>query len=191
MGIWLPAAWLLIGLGALIALGNWWIMARNRATGEFESCIPIIGGLMLCFGLFLLPTSRTYSWLGLLIDPGTLLLFIALPRLAKEAYATSPMQLESAFRGHGNGLEVELRLYRTRRWVLTRRRTQKPQEFGAVFMSQTGTFQLEDHMLILKLLETGIVFERISVDGLEGWRNTSEDPDTLLSIYGIDLIRMA
>ena len=82
---------LFLGLGALIAFGNYLGIVRARRTHVGFSCVPILGGLFGCVGLFLLlPRIRHFAFVPLLVDPGCLpLLFALLAHLLKTGLKAS------------------------------------------------------------------------------------------------------
>lgn len=62
-----------MGIGVLIALRNAWLVfqkVRRKRTGEIT---PLLGGLLLFVGMFMLTGSAVHLWafLGLFIDLGS------------------------------------------------------------------------------------------------------------------------
>ena len=70
----------MLGFGGFCALGNLLIVAtlpfRKNQEGRV-SFIPIIGGILLCLGLIVIPIDGTanWCWAGLLVDFGCIPLF--------------------------------------------------------------------------------------------------------------------
>jgi hypothetical protein len=60
--------------GALLVLANYWLTFRYYWYGRRASLAPVLGGLLLCFGLLIHPNwaVRAAAWAGLLIDPSIL-----------------------------------------------------------------------------------------------------------------------
>jgi|CXWL01.1.fsa_nt_gi hypothetical protein len=76
---WMVGAALML-LGSIPIVGNWWFIASYVARGERRSVIPLVGGLLVSFGLLVLPLEgiRRFWWLPLLCDYGTIALPIGL-----------------------------------------------------------------------------------------------------------------
>jgi len=77
---------LLILFGGFIAVMNWWILIRTMRDKQGVSFAPLLGGILLMLGLLLLPVDglRTWCWVGLLLDFGSLpLLFWAIVEAIK------------------------------------------------------------------------------------------------------------
>jgi hypothetical protein len=68
------AAAALLTLGTLLTMGNYAGIAHARRTRVGFSCIPILGGLFGCIGLFLLPRMRPFALIPLLVDPGCVMM---------------------------------------------------------------------------------------------------------------------
>jgi hypothetical protein len=74
------AGYILLGLGALISVGNWGLMLRWYIARKYGSMVPFIGGLASFAGCALSPAiGWKLGLLGLVVDPGCALLMVALP----------------------------------------------------------------------------------------------------------------
>jgi hypothetical protein len=51
----------LMALGGLFAALNWLYLYLTWYTGRFHSSIPLIGGVLLCVGMLLIPATRPYA----------------------------------------------------------------------------------------------------------------------------------
>ena len=72
------AAVVLLSLSAFLIGGNYLGIAWARRTNAGFSCIPILGGLLGCAGFLLLPKIRLLAFIPPLVDPGCVLLVVAL-----------------------------------------------------------------------------------------------------------------
>ena len=65
-------------LGTLLTAGNYLgiLYAWRRRVGF--SCIPLLGGLFGCTGFLLLPRIRLFALIPPLVDPGCVLMLLAL-----------------------------------------------------------------------------------------------------------------
>jgi hypothetical protein len=85
----MKAAVALIVLGGFVALLNWWSLYASYRDKKFHSSVPLLGAGLLGVGMFILPSSRRYSWSAIFFDYGTLVFLIALPTLVKEGWSAS------------------------------------------------------------------------------------------------------
>jgi len=77
---WRFASIALIAFGALVSIANWFLIGRYLLTRQRSSLVPLVGGLSLSAGLFLLPSPTLISrlwYLGFIIDVGTLPAIVA------------------------------------------------------------------------------------------------------------------
>ena len=72
------AAAVFLTLGAVLIVGNYVGIAHARRKQVGFSCIPILGGLLGCIGLLLIPRVRLFAFLPLVADPGCLPMLLAL-----------------------------------------------------------------------------------------------------------------
>src|SRR5262245_16318242 len=105
-------AYALIAFGGLMSLLNWGTLVASLRTKRFVSAVPLVGALPLGAGLSLLPESRPYAWLALLADYGTLVLIIALPRIAHDLWSTSRINLMHQFTTHEKERRITIKLFR-------------------------------------------------------------------------------
>ena len=95
-------------LGGLLASFNWYSIYASRKSGRFVSAVPLIGAALLVVGFLGIPQTRPYAWLGIIIDYGTLALIMASPRLMREAWLVSSVNL---LHGHYRPQQRETRRY--------------------------------------------------------------------------------
>lgn len=108
----IAGAYALIGMGVLFSFLNWSTLVSSLLTNRFISPIPFAGSVPLGIGMLLLPETRLFAWLALVIDYGTLVLIIALPGLAYEFWSTSAANLLHCLSVIESGREFTIRLFR-------------------------------------------------------------------------------
>ena len=73
-----------------MAGANIWMKVRSYRTGKFISVIPLLGGLAGLLAMLIVPIDlRRWCWLPLVLDPGCLILILAVPYIAW--YASRPV----------------------------------------------------------------------------------------------------
>jgi hypothetical protein len=105
-------AYALIAFGGLMSLLNWGTVVASWRSKRFVSAVPLIGAVPLGCGLALLPETRPFVWLALVADYGTLVLIIALPRIAYEFWSTSRINLLHSFSTDAKGRRITIKLFR-------------------------------------------------------------------------------
>ena len=155
-------------LGGLIASLNWYSIYASHKSGRFVSAVPLIGAALLVVGFLGIPQTRPYAWLGIIIDYGTLALIMVSPRLMREAWLVSPVNLLHRFTGANNGRRDDIRLFK--KAVFTIRCVHEPgvpcNEYGALVQSygfggewheHEGVFLLEGYgdRRVLEIRKTG------------------------------------
>lgn len=141
----------LLGLGGLLALLNWLSVYQTWHSGRFCSAIPLIGGLFLAGGLLLLPATRPFAWLAVILDYGTLVFFLALPGLVREVWRTSRFNLREEYVGQRENRTVWLRLYAREVFTLEQQFSRTSGEYGLRRVSTIGTWKREAGHLVLSL----------------------------------------
>lgn len=114
-------AYILIGCGGLLSLMNWGTLIVSLRSKRFVSAIPLLGALSLGGGLALLPATRLFASLALIADYGTLILIIAVPRIAYEAWSTSRINLLWCFTSTTKGRIIAVKFYRRHVAVISAR----------------------------------------------------------------------
>jgi hypothetical protein len=107
-------AYALIAIGGLLSLLNWGTLYASLRGNSFVSAVPLAGALPLGTGMALLPVTRPFAWLALVADFGTLVLIIALPRIAFEIWSTSRINLLHSFTTNARGRTIHIMLFRRR-----------------------------------------------------------------------------
>lgn len=102
----------LIVLGSCVAALNWITLITTIRSGRFVSAVPLIGAALLGSGLTIVPQTRSYAWVALIADYGTLTLLVALPRLGHECWSVSRFNLLHALHAHESGRHIQVKLFR-------------------------------------------------------------------------------
>lgn len=98
----------LIVLGGLLCFANWMSVLQSILTKKFHSAVPFFGAGLLGSGMLLLPATRHWAWLAILLDYGTLAFIIALPHLIRESWNTSQFNLLHDYSGKIENKSVRL-----------------------------------------------------------------------------------
>jgi hypothetical protein len=96
----------------VLTSANLAMKVRSRRTGKFISVIPLLGGLSGCLALLIVPLDLwRWCWLPLVLDPGCLILILAVPYMvlsytAWHAFRGPPRSGPTDSAGSGtNGVE--------------------------------------------------------------------------------------
>ena len=102
----------LIVLGAVVSAINWFTLIATARSGRFVSAVPLIGAGLLGSGMSIVPQTRSYAWVALIADYGTLALLLVLPRLVLEGLSVSRFNLLHSFQIDEDGRRIEIQLFR-------------------------------------------------------------------------------
>ncbi|WP_146370831.1 hypothetical protein [Symmachiella macrocystis] len=102
----------LIVVGLVLSFANWWTLLASSRSGQFVSAIPLVPAIALGAGMVIIPQTRSFAWVAVLLDYGTLILIISLPRMCFESWCTSRHNLMITFYSSEQGRQTEIRLYR-------------------------------------------------------------------------------
>ena len=153
-------------LGGLVCATNAWWAFQVAFRGSRASAIPLLGAAFLGLGLLLLPATRPWCWVAVLLDAGTLQLLRALPAIIRENRRTGPAQLLADYTAADGDRIVSLRLYRTGAFVLCLERTLPPGTTGLNRRSDTGTWRRDVAELHLRTeAESGFLLATPSPTG--------------------------
>jgi hypothetical protein len=183
-------ALVLMTLGGLIAAMNWLSIFQSWRTGRFHSAIPLIGGLFLCVGMLLLPSTRPYAWAALPLDYGTIITVFALPYLVYMFWSVSRFNLLEEYTGQLGIQTVHLRLFRRSIFILEQHIQRERGEYGIMQQSLVGEWEREGDRLMLRLKEGTAVLESspgLTSESLRPTQNFPSHEGTELSLAGIDL----
>jgi hypothetical protein len=180
-------ALVLMTLGGLIAAMNWLSIFQSWRTGRFHSAIPLIGGLFLCVGMLLLPSTRPYAWAALPLDYGTIITVFALPYLVYMFWSVSRFNLLEEYTGQLGIQTVHLRLFRRSIFTIEQH---FHREYGMTSVETTGEWEREQGRLLLRRGgQSAVLVSSLDVEP-ESLRLTNGFPDhegTELSLADIEL----
>ena len=74
----------LIVLGGLLCFANWMSVLQSILTKTFHSAVPLLGSGLLGSGMLLMSETRSWAWLAVPLDYGTIALIIASPHLIRD-----------------------------------------------------------------------------------------------------------
>lgn len=159
-----------------MCIANGLTVLRRRRTGRFHSTVPLIGAGFLGAGLFLLPATRMFCWMALVLDFGTFELLIALPKIFSELWSTSGWNLMAEYQGSAGNKSVCLRLFRRSVFTMRLQIQRPPGECGLTQAGTIGTWRRDGMRLTLKADGGEAVFEVRGVPGGEALRQTTGFP---------------
>lgn len=129
------------------ALSCYWTHIKKR----FRSSIPLVGSLFGVVGFYQTPALRRWCWVALLLDYGSIVFLLALPKLAKELWQTSRINLVREFVGRTGAREVKLRLYKAGGFIIKHQFRRAKGELGLLTSSAIGTWSAGDAGLTFTL----------------------------------------
>ena len=166
-----------IGLGALIALLNWYSIYASHRNGRHVSPAPLLGGLLLVLGLVGFPETRAYAWLGIVADYGTIILIFAVPVLIREAWSTSSTNLVHRLVSDSGGRHDDIRLFKRGKFTIkTEHDPPVPcNEYGALAVSRgfVGVWRKESRGFVLEGYEGDRILRILRADGV--YRTSEEN----------------
>lgn len=141
----------LIVLGGLLCVANWLSVLQSILTKKFHSAVPFFGAGLLGGGMLLVPATRHWAWLAILLDYGTLAFIIALPHLIHEAWNTSQFNLLRDYSGKIENKFVRLRLFRRGIFTIRISIQRPPGQSGLTGTGTIGTWSVSDERLKLEI----------------------------------------
>ena len=105
-------------IGGLISLANWGCLYRSWKTKRHISSVPLVGAILLIFGLFQFEGTRPYAWIGIVVDYGTLVFICSIPFLIREFWSTSRVNLIREYDGSSSTTHHNLKLYKNGVFVI-------------------------------------------------------------------------
>lgn len=100
-----------LALGILLSAFNWSTLFVSR-DDRHVSVAPLVGGVLVAIGLLGFESTRSYWWLAILIDFGTLSLAFALPVIVLEMWAHSERNALYIFRSTVDDRTIKICLFR-------------------------------------------------------------------------------
>ena len=105
------AAFILIGVGVLFSLLNWWCLFGSWLSKRHISPVFPAPSVLTAIGMALHDQTRPYWWLGLLTDYTLIALVIAIPLMIVEAWRTSRFTRVQLLRAENEPRRLELSLH--------------------------------------------------------------------------------
>ncbi len=99
-------------LGAVICLNNWLTLYVSWKKKRVVSAVPLLGALLLAYGLASFPATQQFVWVSVIADYGTLILILALPKFINELWSTSRINLLRSLVSLNSDRTVELKLFK-------------------------------------------------------------------------------
>lgn len=183
----------LMVLGGLLAFANWWSLFWSYHTKQFHSAVPLFGAALLGAGMLMIPATRPYAWSALILDYGTLALLLGSPRLIRELWSTSRINLISEYRGQAGAKTIHLQLFRRSIFTVRLQLHRPPGEFGLTGTGAVGTWHHDGARLMLHTEQESAVFDVIrdaptevlrQSAGFASWESNNE-----LSLENIDFVQ--
>jgi hypothetical protein len=145
-----------------------------------------MGGVFGLIGFYQIPSLRKWCWVAVLLDYGSVVFLIALPKVARELWQTSRINLVMAFAGENNTKEVIIRLYKTGVFVIRHRISRNEGEVGLVESSDLGRWHKKDGGIVLRLRDDTVSLRQQGsiwkID--QSFSHHIADPD--LNVQGLD-----
>jgi hypothetical protein len=124
---------------------------RTHVKKNFTSAVPLIGGVFGLLGFYQIPLLRKWCWVAVLLDYGSVDFLIAVPKVVKELWQTSRINLLSELTGEEGTKQVKIRLYKAGVFVIKHRISRKKGETGLVESSDIGSWYKTDRTIVLTL----------------------------------------
>ena len=144
-----PLTIVLIVLWFLIVLINARSFYDTHIRRRFASSIPIIGGLLGAVGCYQIPSLRKWCWVPVLLDYGSITFLLALPRVVRELWQTSRLNLVHEFTGKDHHKEVKIRLYKAGVFTLKHQFARPKRSAGLLTASRIGSWSATDGTIVL------------------------------------------
>lgn len=168
-----PLTIALIVLWFLIVLINARSFYDTHIRRRFASSIPIIGGLLGVAGCYQIPSLRQWCWVPVLLDYGSITFLLALPRVVRELWQTSRINLVHEFTGKDYNKEVKIRLYKAGVFTLKLQFVRPKRSAGLLAASRIGSWSATDGTIVLTEGEDSLTLQQLG----ETWkvnRSTSQ-----------------
>ena len=109
---------LALSAGVFLAVFNWYAFYASARSDRQVSPVPLLGGLLLFFGLIGFEQTRSYAWLGIATDFGTLMLVYAIPSVCWEVWTTSSANLVHRFVSEAQGRRDDIKLFQRAKFTI-------------------------------------------------------------------------
>lgn len=105
-------------LGCYIAALNWYSIYASQRSNRHVSPVPFFGGILLVVGFLGFDLTAPYAWLGVILDYGTVSIFLVLPYLLWESWTTSRFNLLHRFVSVSKRRKDDIRLYKRGKFTI-------------------------------------------------------------------------
>lgn len=163
----------LLILGGLLAFANWSSFIWSYVTKRFHSSVPFFGAAFLAAGMLLIPATRPYAWSAVILDYGTLAFLIASPRLIRDAWSTSRVNLLCEYLGEAGLKTVHLRLFRRGIFTIRLQLHRSPGECGLTSTGTIGTWRRDGTRLTFHTERESAVFDVVRDSPTETLRQST------------------
>jgi hypothetical protein len=118
---------------------------------RFTSSIPLFGGLCGAVGFYQIPALRKWCWIAMLVDYGSIEFLLALPKVVKEFWQISRINLLREFASKAGEKEVNIRLHKAGVFTIKHQFSRAKNEPGLLASSDIGSWSEADGALVLTL----------------------------------------
>ena len=154
-------AGLLIGLFAVLAALNAFIVIRNLRSEKYISPFPIVGGVAGFAGFLLTPSLRHYAWAPLILDYGTaVVIFFGIPMLIRESWQISDFNLVREYIACDDHREIRLRFHKANIFTIRIKIKRQAGELGLVELNTHGEWRQDGGALFLNIGADTAVFDQ-------------------------------
>lgn len=109
---------LFIILGSYIFIMNWASLFISYKQKKHVSSAPFVAALFLSLGMYQFELSRPLFWFPFLLDYGTIVFVLSVPRLVNEIISTSNLMLIEHYEGRASEATYVLKLYKKNIFVI-------------------------------------------------------------------------
>lgn len=141
---------ILIGVFGLLLIVNLFALLDNALRGRHASLVPLLGGMWGAIGFALTPRLRSLWWIPILIEPGTVILFFALPYIAIDGWKRSRFNLLATYRARDSRRQIAIKLFQRGVYTLVIQVDPEKGELGMTECGTTGNWRRDEGALFLE-----------------------------------------
>jgi len=152
---------LLVGVFAVLAALNAFIVIRNLRSEKYVSPFPIVGGVAGFAGFLLTRSLRIYAWAPLILDYGTaVVIFYGFPKTIRECWQISDFNLVREYIACEDHREIRLRFHKDNIFTIRIKIKRQAGELGLVELNISGEWRQDGGALFLKIGADTAVFDQ-------------------------------